>query len=64
MRTRGMNIINPARLLNTDIQSAPVFDMLGRFSGGQKNVENLLLFTINCFFPLAEPQSRTYHVSK
>ena len=53
-----MNIINPAGLMNTDIQSAPVFDMLGRFSGGsggQKNVENAerksVAFYNKLFFP-------------
>ena len=69
MTIRGMNIINPAGLMNTDNQSAPLFDMLGRLSGGQKNVENVerksVAFYNKLFFPpLAQPQSKTYQVSK
>ena len=41
MTTRGMKTINPPGLMNTDSQSAPVLDMLGRTTGGQKNVENV-----------------------
>ena len=55
MTIRGMNIINPAGLMNTDNQSAPLFDMLGRLSGGQKNVENVgrksVAFYNKLFFP-------------
>ena len=68
MTVRGMNIINPAGLMNTDNQSAPLFAMLGRFSGGQKNVENVgrksVAFYNKLFFPLAQPQSKSYQVSK
>ena len=63
-----MNIINPTGLMNTDNQSAPLFAMLGRFSGGQKNVENVgrksVAFYNKLFFPLAQPQSKSYQVSK